>query len=152
MSRRIFWTFFSNTKLVWKLSLDFEPRNSSFWDLSDSFGRFVKIAFYVSIGNFEDQIFFYKNGFLPPCFWNSRGKIMELWLTFDRQGCHNSNLSAQRNFMTNNTYFENNRFLYKWLRSVTGNFLDVWRQSLAGLLKVHITRPDKFRAKTIVFT
>ena len=112
--------FFSNTKLIWKLSLRFEPRISSFWDLSDSFGRFDKIAFYVSIGSFEGH-FFLKNGFFPPRVRTCRGKILELWLTFDRQGCHNKNLSAQRNFMTNNTYFENNWFLYKWLRCVTGN-------------------------------
>ena len=60
VQRKFLWTFFSNTKLVWKLSLDFEPRISSFWDFSDSFGRFVKIAFYVWIGSFEDQFFFKK--------------------------------------------------------------------------------------------
>ena len=49
-------------------------------------------------------------------------------------------------------FFEKNRYLYKWLRSLTGIFIDVWRQCLAGLLKVQITRPDKFWAKTIVIT
>ena len=81
--RNILWTLFPNTKLVSKLSLDFEPRITKFWDLSDFFCRFVKFAFYVSGRIFWGSKFFTTSCFSSCLFldfgWNIFGATTLFW-------------------------------------------------------------------------
>ena len=49
------------------------------------------------------------------------------------------------------SFFEKNCYLQNWFRSLTGKILELWRQNLARLSKVHITRPDIFWARTTIF-
>ena len=54
-------------------------------------------------------------------------------------------------FCEEDRFFEKNWYLQNWFRCLTGNFVDLWRQNLARLSKVRITRPDIFWARTTFF-
>ena len=85
VQRKFLWTFFFKYKVSLKIIFGLEPRISSFWDFSDSFGRFVKPAFYVSIGSFEDQFFFTKMDFFLHVFGIPEEKFWSFsWLLIGR--------------------------------------------------------------------
>ena len=98
--RNILWTFFPDTKSVSKLSLDFEPRLSNFCDLSDFFGRFVNIAFYVSGWIFWGSKFFITSCFSSCMFSKLGRKNFGAKTYFDLKGRQKSILYARRSFAT----------------------------------------------------
>ena len=123
MSRGIFCEhFFSNTKLVSNLSLDFEPRISKFWDFSDFFGRFVKIPFYVSGGSFWGSKFFITSCFSSCMFSKFGRKKFGAKTSFlivravKRAFYMPRGVLRQRSF-----FFEKNSYSYNWFRNLTGN-------------------------------
>ena len=132
---------------LWILSLEF-PNSET---LAIFFVRLIKTAFFVFGGIFWGSKFLLQVVFLHACFRNLGQKISELRLTFDRKGRQRSILYAGMSVAMKIVFFEKNRYLQNWFRSLTGSFLNIWRQSLAGLSKVDITHADIIWAKTTVF-
>ena len=131
--------------------MEFEPRISKFCDLSDFFGRFVKSEFFVFGGIFSGSMLFITSCFSSCRFSEFRRKIFGAKTDFWSGWPSKKHFKCLDEFCEEDRFFEKNWYLHNWFRSLTGNFLDLWRQSLAGLSKVHISRPDILWARTTVF-